>query len=119
MAPEMKSPASAATLNGAECESGKAPHRDHIPRCLPRASTLIAPHPDALARRCLFLYCREIADSCARRGFPIKWARKHCEIYAVNQRDRRRVSWLEAVEIGRAAWHAAAAECRAARRVAA
>lgn len=86
---------------------------------LPWASRFARPHPDALARRRLFLDCREIADACARRRLPLKWARVHCELYAVNHRDRRTVGLLEAVDIGRAAWRAAADSHRAARRVAA
>jgi hypothetical protein len=112
MTPEMKRPASAATLSGAESDSGQGSRAHCIAGLSPWASRFVARHPDALARRRLFLDCREIADACARRGFPIKWARPRCEIHAVNHRDRGRVSWLEAVEIARAAWQAAAAEHR-------
>ncbi len=84
---------------------------------LPGASRFTRPHPDALARHHLFIACREIADGCARRGFPIRWARVRCELHAVNHRGR--VGFFEALDIGRAAWRAAADAHRAPRKVAA
>ena len=112
MRPEMKRPASAATLNGARGDSGQGSRLKCSALSLPLASRFARPHPDALAVRRLYLDCRQIADRCARRGFPIRWARVRCELHAVNHRDRRTVGLLEAVDIGRAAWRAAAAEHR-------
>lgn len=110
MTPEMKRPASAATLNGAEGDSGQGSPLKCSAMPLPLASRFARPHPDALARRDLYKLARSIADGCAHRGFPIRWARVPCELFAVNHRGR--VPFLEAVEIGKAAWRAAAAEHR-------